>query len=98
MRLPRMTTRRWMVAVAVVVVLMVRIAYAVQLTQLAAYHRRRAAHLCPAEQRFGRPGCRDEVPDHAAAERLGRLADRYEYAASFPWLLVEPDPPGATAR
>ena len=98
MRLPRMTTRRWMVAVAVVGVLMARIDYAVQLTQLAAYYRWRAAHLRPAEQGFGRPACRNEVGDHAAAERLGRLADRYEYAAGYPWLLVEPDPPAATAR
>ena len=31
--------------------------------------------------------------DLSAAERLGRLAEKYEYAARHPWLPVEPDPP-----
>jgi hypothetical protein len=46
-----------------------------------------------AEQSFRSPSYRDEVQDLAAAERLRRLAEKYEYAARYLWLSMKPDPP-----
>jgi hypothetical protein len=36
----------------------------------------------------------DAITDERrAAEYLGRLKEKYEYAASHPWITVQPDPP-----
>ena len=55
--------------------------------------RRRAIQLRLAEQSYRHPSYRDEVEDPAVADHLGRLADKYERAARYPWLPVDPDPP-----
>jgi hypothetical protein len=93
MRLPRMTTRRWMIAVAVFGLAMGGIAYALRLERLRVYYHFRAVNLRMAEQSCRSPSYRDEVQDLAAAERLRRLAEKYEYAARHPWLSIAPDPP-----
>jgi hypothetical protein len=94
MRLPRMTTRRWMVAVAVVAMLMGEADIAQRL-------RRRRDEFVSRAQWHGeivatwnarwRP-----APPGAATLRLmdyhGSLARKYERAARYPWLPVEPDP------
>ena len=93
MRLRRMTTRRWMIAVAVFGLVMGGVASAVRLAKLRVHYHFRAANLRMAEQSFRSPTYRDEVRNLAAAERLKRLAEKYEYAARYPCLPVEPDPP-----
>jgi hypothetical protein len=87
MRLPRMTTRRWMVAVAGVALLVgafVTLQRAAYFMRLAAAHEHFAHHL---RSTAGPAG------DQTAAEHNERLARRYQRAAARPWLPVEPDPP-----
>jgi hypothetical protein len=69
------------------------IAYVLRLERLPVHYHFRAVNLRIAEQSFRSPSYRDEVQDLAAAERLRRLAEKYEYAARYPWLPVAPDPP-----
>jgi hypothetical protein len=81
-----------MAAVAVMAVAMGGLAYSVRLVRLRADYQRRAAELRYAEQSFRHPTYRDDVEDPAAADRLGRLAEKYERAAARPWLPVAPEP------
>jgi hypothetical protein len=93
MRLPRMTTRRWMIAVAGFGLAMGGAAYAVRLAHRRAYYHSLAVNLRMAEQSCRSPSYRDAVQDLTAAKHLGQLAEKYERAARYPWLPVEPDPP-----
>jgi hypothetical protein len=82
-----------MIAVAVLAVMMGGVAYVVKLRRLQAYYRWRAANLRYAEQSYRHPTYRDEVEDPGAGDHLGQLAEKYERAAAYPWLPIEPDPP-----
>jgi hypothetical protein len=94
MRLPRMTTRRWMIAVAVLALVMGGTAYMIRLARLSDRYRQAAPAFRTAEKAFrGGPGWRNEDQRRATAERFGRVAEKYEHAARSPWLPVEPDPP-----
>jgi hypothetical protein len=87
MRLPRMMTRRWMVAVLVASVLLgglVMLRRAAHFMRLALLHEHMAHHL---RSQTG-PSADPKGVDHN--ERLARI---YQRAAARPWLPVEPDPP-----
>jgi hypothetical protein len=56
--------------------------------------RRAVSALRTAEKAFRGTRGRDENQRRATAERFGRVAEKYERAARYPWLPVEPDPPG----
>jgi hypothetical protein len=112
MRLPRMTTRRWMVAVAGVGLvfgvgrlLVLRQRYLGEAAQHAgfrAYLLRTPENIAYWEsrwtsQREGRPA---SCPWPAKPPFVPAIADyheamrlKYEHAARYPWLSVEPDPP-----
>jgi hypothetical protein len=90
---PQMTTRRWMVAVAVVAVAIT----GVRIGDRWLSYRRIAAH----HSQMAETGMKmiDGLP--SAAEVLtpqnidyhAEMARKYQYAARYPWLPVEPDPP-----
>src|SRR5262245_38118699 len=99
MRLPRMTTRRWMILVAVVGVSIQAIRWHVKWSR---------AYLWMAERRAVRKSFRTIVIRGEGPVRInhnGELvsperdrwyaatSDKYYRAALFPWLPVEPDPP-----
>jgi hypothetical protein len=90
MRVPRMTTRRWMIAAAVVAVMLAPdIAAALfrrhlALRQRAAYHEEIEKLAKAAAQVRANAAIRD---------RHARLKEKYWRAARYPWLPVEPDPP-----
>ncbi len=109
MRLPRMTTRRWMVAVAVFAL---SIGVGVQL------HHRRAAFLSRAQIHSEQAAWRladsvtlcgraignmDDIELASLKRRINILPQlvayhraqdqKYRRAARYPWLPVEPDPP-----
>ena len=111
MRVPRMTTRRWMIAVAVVglvigggVWLKQRRDYFLSLAQ--SHQKEVASSTARGEALKSRLGCTsgmtieeimhlhgdyDRMMDRA--DHHASLARKYERAARYPWLLVEPDPP-----
>ena len=104
MRLPRMTTRRWMIAVAVVGLLCLLGHRRRAFESRATYHESRQIHIIegsgwlPGEQPegcvyfdgHGRRMTREEV---RLSDWHKSLADKYRRAALYPWLPVEPDPP-----
>jgi hypothetical protein len=87
MRLPRMTTRRWMIAVAILAVGLEATAALFRrqhaLRQRAAYHEK-IEKLAAATQVRANAAIRD---------RHARLKEKYWRAARYPWLPVGPDPP-----
>jgi hypothetical protein len=85
MRLPRMTTRRWTIAVAVVALLL-----GAYVTWHRAVHFIRLAALHAAEAQMIRSSPSD---DPRLADYHEGLARKYERASARPWLLVDPDPP-----
>jgi hypothetical protein len=92
MRLPRMTTRRWMVVVVVVGLLM----GGVRLKRRhddsvgrARFHNEMAATWIA---RGIGAAADDPIPQRLIVYH-GLLARKYWYAARYPWLPVEPDPP-----
>ncbi len=87
MRLPRTTTRRWMVAVAIVAFALVTFVF---LRRSAHFMRLAAFHNDMARAIRSSPG---SGADPKRADRLEELARKYERAAARPWLSVEPDPP-----
>jgi hypothetical protein len=98
MRLPRMTTRRWMVAVAAVALSM---GVTLSITRLQRRYRRFTERMRQHESTaiFYKSVARGQ-PDLAIRRTLDRevdrqvaLASKYRYAARYPWLPVEPDPP-----
>jgi hypothetical protein len=89
MRLPRMTTRRWMVAVAIMgIVLGVTIERRNRFRKIAAHHRAELMKLVSRMNPFS--GDRSWRP----LEWHESMARKYERAARFPWLPVKPDAPG----
>ena len=110
MRLPRMTTRRWMVAMAIAAVVL----GAERMWQRWAALRRRAADheatssvLAMIRNRGEYPYCSlgihdmplvynsETAPIHAACVLYHtRMLRKYRLAMLHPWLPVEPDPPG----
>ena len=110
-RIPRMTTRRWMIAVAAIGLM---IGGGVWLEQrrdyfltLARSHQKEVATSTARgkalKSRFGgTSGMTNEEIMHIhrdydrmmdRADHHASLARKYEHAAGYPWLLVEPDPP-----
>ena len=96
MRLTRMTTRRLMIAVAVVGLLMGGIVGGVRLRRRREYlmgyyhhHHQMAVMWISKGIETLDPRCQRLIAYH------GALARKYWYAARFPWLPVEPDPPPA---
>src|SRR4051812_43881044 len=102
MRLPRLSTRRWVMLVVLVAVTMgaaehlrrLRIVYREQVARHRALETssRRIAGYATGLQRLGlepraRPGPGRRTEYHAAMRR------KYERAARYPWLPVPPDPP-----
>jgi hypothetical protein len=79
-----MTARRRLIAVAVVGLAMGGIASALRLEHLRGDYHCRSVDLRMAEQSCRSPSYRDEVQDLAAAERLRRLAEKYESAVRHP--------------
>jgi len=111
MRLPRMTTRRWIVAVAAiglmiggVVLLKQRREYFLSLVES---HQKEVdsstARGKALKSRFGLTSAMttEEIMHlHREHDRMmdradyhASLARKYEHAARYPWLFVEPDPP-----
>src|SRR5437899_845604 len=99
MRLPRMTTRRWMVAVAVV-------ALACATTVLVMDRKKRFTRISWEHAGAFPPLSFVDliVATESERERLGawgqrvtawhkEMAQKYHYASRHPWLPVEPDPP-----
>jgi hypothetical protein len=86
----RFTVRRLMVAVAFVGMAL----GVIDLWKRRERFGRRAALLREAELFHRIQSTRwDAVQEIEAADWLGRLADKYERAARYPWLPVAPDPP-----
>jgi hypothetical protein len=89
MRLPRMTTRRWMIAVAI---LAVGLATTVALFRRHLALRQRAAYHEEIERLV--TDTAPQLPANAAIrDRHARLKEKYWRAARYPWLPVRPDPP-----
>jgi hypothetical protein len=104
MRLPRMTTRRWMAAVAVVAFAIAAgqmwrrsIEYAGRARRYAMterYLRETEAivsKIKPSDRPFGAHTPRVGLPVMIA--HFADLRRKYEHAARYPWVPVEPDPP-----
>ena len=108
MRLPRMTTRRWMILVAVVAFSIA----GVQMRRQAKRYREQAAFHALREGIFRRQAdlerrarlsslpvdlCGQQARYIALiptfVEYHAELRRKYEYAARYPWLPIEPDPP-----
>ena len=95
MRLPRMTTRRWMVAVAVVAVACAATIALMERSRRFAHIARHHAGALPVISYV------DIVSGDETRLSWGRcvtswhaqMAKKYQYAARYPWLPVEPDPP-----
>ncbi len=95
MRLHRMTTRRWMVAVAAVALLL----WVASLLSLSAMYRDKAAQY-DSELLGDMPilmGPRERhrfvLPRRAHTLWATEMANKYRRASWCPWLPVEPDPP-----
>ena len=100
MRLPRMTTRRWMIAMAIFAVGLATVAHfrGLALRQRAAYHEKieKLATATVGELALAArwPKAAAQVRANAAIrDRHARLKEKYWRAARYPWLPVGPDPP-----
>jgi hypothetical protein len=95
MKLPRMTTRRWMVAV----VLAALIIWAARLLSLSVAYRERANQyllelLGSTPILMGPKGRHSAtIPRSAHSLWAESMAEKYLHASRFPWLPLEPDPP-----
>ena len=105
MQLPRMTTRRWMIAVAVMGIIL---GVSVELQRrharfldLATHHEASSQIRRRLQGRVGGPyislrlnGLGEDVSDWSGArvEWHRRVGEKYSRAAHYPWLPVEPDP------
>ncbi len=95
MRLPRTTTRRLMAMVAVVGVVLAVVVEGNRLWRQRKYRRWMADHPAFLELAYGgeRPVFPRPIPDPVKAAYHGGLRQKWERAASRPWLRVPPDPP-----
>jgi hypothetical protein len=100
MRLAKMTTRRWIVAVAVVALVLGIVAFVrrrAQFRALADYHAETARRIRSAHVWVTRPGGAfvhtTALAPRPVIDYHATLAVKYEHAARYPWLPVEPDPP-----
>jgi hypothetical protein len=98
-RLPRMTTRRWMVAVAVVGLVIGGTAEAIRLKRRHDYFVIRARRHASAEAAFRSWAQTSSARSRHILASISRnldyhadMARKYGHAARFPWLSVEPDP------
>jgi hypothetical protein len=90
-----MTTGRWIIAVAVAVAVATIRARSERFRSLAEYHAARIARWSRGSDgryRMYVDG-RGELVTRAASDWHSHLVEKYERAARYPWLLVEPDPP-----
>ena len=91
MRLPRMTTRRWMVAVAVVgIALAVTFERRDRFRKIAVHHRAEFMKLIPKMNKISYQG---DDPLMLLMEWHESMRLKYERAALRPWFPVRPDPP-----
>lgn len=97
MRLPRMTTRRWMVVVAIIGLAMGGIVGGFRMGRRRDDFLKRARYHRSMEMAYRtfRP-----TPTWVMTPRVSEttahyatMANKYRYAAQYPWLPVEPDPP-----
>jgi hypothetical protein len=108
MRLPRMTTRRWMVAIAAAGLLCLLEHRRRAFESLAAYHRSKVIHVdryfkstaidgtgVSHTTEFWRDSQGKDLTGAEAKESdwHAALAEQYRTAAAQPWLPVRPDPP-----
>jgi hypothetical protein len=103
MRLPRMTTQRWMIAVAVVAIIMTTVGIRRrqnEFLQLAAYHKKEWSHIVGRVSDDGVTWLRYDPLKRdwrlsSASESVyhAQMREKYEHAARYPWLPVAPDPP-----
>jgi hypothetical protein len=114
-RFPRMTTRRWMVAVTVIglmiglmiggAVLRIRQRREYFLTLAQSHHNEEASSMARGTALKSRSGSISEISSEIGqldrdyermmdrANHHAAMAHKYEHAARYPWLSVEPDPP-----
>jgi hypothetical protein len=83
-----MTTRRWMVAVAVVGIALGMIERHERFRWIAVHHRGEVPQHLPRIKPSGMEDKRWRL-----FEWHESMARKYEHAARYPWLPVEPDPP-----
>ncbi len=106
MRLPRMTTRRWMVVVAVLALILAARTEVGRLLNLRQHHLAMAGLYGKWEMDYDRWRSRylERMPSGAeSSPRLRRteqilsycaqMREKYERAARYPWLPIEPDQP-----
>ena len=102
MRLPRMTTRRWMIAVAAVAIVLSVAISLLRVERLASEYRRLYAQHSAETQRYRQEASkalrlRNARDRYVLASRRAayhaHLEAKYGHAAHSPWLPVEPDPP-----
>jgi hypothetical protein len=103
MRLPRMTTRRWMVMVGIVAIAL-GVIEIVRERRLASGYRLRAKFYATWEASTGdivftgsgrAQGLTAvaKAPDEGQKAYAASMRRKYEWAAAHPWLPVQPDPP-----
>jgi hypothetical protein len=93
-----MTTRRWMLAMALVAASLGGLGWAEKMIQQRALCLRRATDYAVRKQTLccrlpDHPTDRDQDENRLMAAYYDRLMEKYERAARSPWLPVEPDPP-----
>ena len=94
MRMPRMTTRRWLIAVLVLGLGMGAMVGGVRLKRRRDSFLARARFHAQTEaacREAGRPA--PDPSDWPIIEYDAAMARKYRRAARYPWLPVEPDPP-----
>jgi hypothetical protein len=98
MRLPRMTTRRWMIVIAVAGVMMAGIVHVrLKLRQrdflaLTTAHAQKVVAIADRKGDLSRQQRESDRLAHSIDYHTS-LVHKYEHAALHPWLPVEPDPP-----
>lgn len=102
MSLPRMTTPRWLIAVAVVALGMGAVSWTATMRARSVAYRRRASELEWSALRDGkivflpdgRWYDRFENENHRRHDEWAlRLAAKYQRLSYYPWLIADPDPP-----
>ena len=89
MRLPRMTTRRWMI---IMVVIALHLEVAMTLRRAVYFHQKAVEHELGEKALRTIPIPRYD-PLWRRVDYHAHLKEKYRRAARSPWLSVEPDPP-----